>query len=343
MTRLLSLLTVLAAVAPSARAQTPCPTACAAFVAPADLARFNQSTTITTSVYVDDARADVNRRDDPNARVAGCVGGELRGVAEAQVAGGQARYFLSVAGAPNERDEAITLVYCSAQDGDVVAPLRPASNLDNSPTFEASTSYGTPQIPYRVQVRAEDLPVELVAFTAVADGQGAAVLRWRTASEIDNAGFYVERQSSGGWIEGAFVLGNGTTLETQSYRHRVTGLAPGTHRFRLRQVDLDGAFEYSPVVEVSVSTNAPAMLWAPSILRGGAGADVRFAVARAGVVRVAVYSLLGRSVAELYAGAVEAGESRSVRWSAEGQASGLYLLVLESQGARTTRTLTLVR
>ena len=335
----LALLTVLA---PSVQAQTPCPVACAAFVAPADLSRFNQSTGITAAVYVDDARDDANRRDDPNARLAGCIGGELRGVAPAQMSGGQARYFLSVAGDPNERGEAIALVYCSAQDGNFVAPLTPANNFDNSPTFEAGTSYGTPQIPYRVQARAEDLPVELVAWDAVADGADAALLTWRTASETGNAGFYVERETGSVWTQSAWIRGAGTTLETQSYRHRVTGLARGVYSFRLRQVDLDGAFEYSPVVEVHVGAD-PSLTLAPVRPNPSVGTiEARFTVARSGPARVSIYDLLGRRVAGVFDGHAEAGRTyRSIHGGELG--SGIYVLVVESQGQRRTQPFVRVR
>ncbi len=327
----------------AAHAQTPCPTTCCGFVAPADLSRFDQSTGFTAAVYVDDAAVTANRRTDAGARVAGCMGGELRGVANAQQVGGQSTYFLSVAGDPNERDAPITLHYCSAADGDIVASLAPAQNADNTPTFEANTSYGSIAIPYRMQVRSGELPVELVAFAAVADGPDV-LLTWETASETNNAGFWIERaQSDETWTDLGFVSGSGTTLEAQSYRWRASHLTPGHYRFRLRQVDLDGAFEHGPIVEVDVRTMEALTLDAPGTMRAGAGTDVRFGTARGGQIRLTLYSLLGQQVAELYAGSVDAGESRSVRWSGEGQAAGLYLLVLEREGARVTRTLALVR
>ncbi len=55
-----------------------------------------------------------------------------------------------------------------------------------------------------------------------------------------------------GWRTLAFVEGQGTTTEAHAYTHRVEGLAPGTHRFLLRQVDFDGRFAYGPEVAVTV-------------------------------------------------------------------------------------------
>ena len=114
------------------------------------------------------------------------------------------------------------------------------------------------------------LPVELTSFAATADG-GAVVLSWTTASETNNAGFEVEHRSgdaagtamSSVWQRLAFVEGRGTAVEAQTYGFRAEGLAPGTHRFRLKQVDYDGVFEYSPEVEVVVEVPRRLALEAP--------------------------------------------------------------------------------
>ena len=67
----------------------------------------------------------------------------------------------------------------------------------------------------------DTLPVELASFEAVADGPGAAVLRWATASEQNNAGFEVQHAVAGGPFETAtFVQGHGTTAEPQRYAFR---------------------------------------------------------------------------------------------------------------------------
>jgi hypothetical protein len=139
------------------------------------------------------------------------------------------------------------------------------------------------------------LPVELVAFTATLDG-GHARLDWTTASETANAGFHVEHQAPGAFGVGsfvptAFVAGQNTTLEAQAYAYRTAPLSPGVHRFRLRQVDLDGAFAHSPVVELSVAARALSVYPSP--------ATSRVRIARPAGAAAAVYDLLGRRVAAL--------------------------------------------
>jgi len=66
-------------------------------------------------------------------------------------------------------------------------------------------------------VESNQLPVELTEFTGRKSEQGVE-LAWRTASELNNSGFEVERKSQGAdWNTLGFVRGNGTTTEAQSY------------------------------------------------------------------------------------------------------------------------------
>ena len=83
-------------------------------------------------------------------------------------------------------------------------------------------------------------------------------MQWRTTSETNNAGFEAQHRSpeQAAWETLRFVPGAGTTTQPQDYRFRTGALAPGTHAFRLRQVDLDGASDLSPEVRLAVKLDA---------------------------------------------------------------------------------------
>ncbi len=186
------------------------------------------------------------------------------------------------------------------------------------------------------------LPVELVAFDAVAD-KGDVLLTWTTASETNNAGFRVEQQSAGGRFERiAFVPGSGTTMETQAYQHRVTKLTPGTHTFRLQQVDTDGAVHTSPEVEVAVTLNAPYALSAayPNPTRSAVQLDL--VVRSDQVVRVRAYDALGRHIRTLHNGPVNANEPLSLALQAETLPSGMYLIHVRGELFSASRRATVV-
>ncbi len=179
------------------------------------------------------------------------------------------------------------------------------------------------------------LPVELVAFTATLDGTSAH-LAWSTASETNNAGFDVEHRSGADSFRAVgFVPGHGTKLETSSYAQTVTGLAPGTHLFRLRQVDFDGAFEYSPEVELTLEADGLALalvgLPASEALRG------TLIVPNAGSARVTLYDVLGRKQAEQD---VPAG---AFTFDVSTFAAGSYVLRVESGSQAITRSVSVLR
>ncbi|MEL6558251.1 MAG: T9SS type A sorting domain-containing protein, partial [Bacteroidota bacterium] len=94
------------------------------------------------------------------------------------------------------------------------------------------------------------LPVEMIYFTASLD-DGDAVLDWATASELNNDRFEVERSVDGVNFESiGQVSGNGTTDIQQDYQYIDIAPRQGLNYYRLKQVDFDGAFEYSEIVFV---------------------------------------------------------------------------------------------
>ena len=173
-----------------------------------------------------------------------------------------------------------------------------------------------------------ELPVELARFEAHADGAGA-VLSWETAGETNNAGFQIEHQPPSSaadvWLRVGFVEGAGTTSDVRAYRFAVADLEAGRHRFRLRQTDFDGTAQYSPEVELTLGLPDVAHLAAPypNPFRD----QTRFAVTvqQPQRVRVEVYDLLGRRVAQLFDGMLTAQHRRDFVFDATGLATGLYV------------------
>ena len=94
------------------------------------------------------------------------------------------------------------------------------------------------------------LPVDLTLFQAVKE-EDAAVLYWETASELNNDYFDIERSKDGRTFEPVGrVNGHGTTSVAQQYQWSDKSAPFGLTYYRLKQVDFDGNFEYSPIVFV---------------------------------------------------------------------------------------------
>ena len=192
------------------------------------------------------------------------------------------------------------------------------------------------------------LPVEMASFQATTTSSDAVQLTWTTASETNNAGFRVQRQTEGGsWTQVGFVdskADGGSTTATQQYRFAVeNGLAPGTHRFRLEQVDLDGTTHLSDVVSAEVQMQSALELTAPSPNPVTGSATLSFAVKNTTDATLTLYNVLGQKVRTLYTGTPTAGEAQTVRLSADGLTSGTYLLRLQANGATKTTKVTVLR
>ncbi len=184
------------------------------------------------------------------------------------------------------------------------------------------------------------LPVELVSFDAVADLKDV-ILRWETASETNNAGFEVQIAVADTFEALGYVEGHGTTLDPQQYEYQVTDLEAGRHLFRLKQVDFDGTFEYSP--EVEIITELPEVYALSPAYPNPFNPQTQFtlSVAREQQVRVEVYNLLGRRVALLFDGRLRAHQAHPFTFDAEALPSGLYFYRATGQTFTTTRTILL--
>lgn len=183
------------------------------------------------------------------------------------------------------------------------------------------------------------LPVELAAFSGVAEGQ-AAVLRWETLSETNNMGFEVERLDAGSYVKAGFVEAAG---KANSYAYRVEGLEPGIHSFRLKQMDLDGSVSYSAAIEVAIAVPGEFHLSSAYPNPFNPTTSFTLTVQRDQDVRIEVYDLLGRNVATLFEGAMAADDTQTFRFDATGLSSGLFLIRVTGENFVSTRQVTLLK
>lgn len=94
------------------------------------------------------------------------------------------------------------------------------------------------------------LPVKFTLFSGQMI-QGSVSLKWETAQEINNSHFDVQRSHNGStWETLGQVNGNRTTNTVSRYHFTDASPLKGTNLYRLMQVDLDGKFEYSRIVNV---------------------------------------------------------------------------------------------
>jgi hypothetical protein len=174
-------------------------------------------------------------------------------------------------------------------------------------------------------------PVELTSFTANSS-MGKVTLSWRTATEINNKGFEIQRKTDNNdWIIIAFKNGNGSTTISNNYSFidNISDLTANKISYRLKQLDFNGQYQYSPVVLVdniipvnySVSQNFPNP-FNPSTI-------IKYQIPQNSFVSLKVYNSLGQEAATLVNGMVNAG-SYEVQLNSSNLSSGVYYYVIKA-------------
>jgi hypothetical protein len=175
------------------------------------------------------------------------------------------------------------------------------------------------------------VPVELTSFTANIVGSNVE-LSWTTATELNNSGFEIERREDNvSFTKIAFVPGFGTTTEPKSYSYTDQSVNTGTYYYRLKQIDFDGSFTYSGVVEVDVSLPSKFALEQNYPNPFNPSTSIQFSLPVDAQVTIGVYNLVGEKVAEIASGNFTAG-SQKVTFNASALTSGIYFYQLNATG-----------
>lgn len=187
----------------------------------------------------------------------------------------------------------------------------------------------------------EALPIELTSFVGTAKNNTVELV-WKTASELNNDRFEIERSNDNlTFTKIGFVRGSGTTTESKTYRFVDEGVS-GNLYYRLKQVDFDGAFAYSPVVEVRVAPPAEFALEQNYPNPFNPTTAIRYQLPATSDVKLEVYDVLGKKVATLVNGRQAAG-IYNYTLNASTLSSGVYFYRLQAGNFVQTKKMMLVK
>jgi len=223
------------------------------------------------------------------------------------------------------------------------AGTNPGDLISINPTTGAGTVIGPTGFPgiSGLSFNPSVIPVELTSFTAdVNDSE--VLLSWNTVTEVNNSGFGIERNSGEGFETVGFVPGFGTTTEPHSYNYTDSDVQAGIYTYRLKQIDLDGTFEYSNELAVEVITPFEFALEQNYPNPFNPSTQITYQLAENSNVVLKVYNLLGKEVVVLVEEQKEAGVHK-VNFDASSLPGGVYMYRIETAGLVETKKMMLIK
>jgi len=188
------------------------------------------------------------------------------------------------------------------------------------------------------------LPVELSSFTAKVINERVH-LKWITKTEVNNYGFEIERKQGGNkWRRIGFIEGYGTTSESKEYSfiNNITEINTRLIKYRLKQMDFDGSYEYSE--EVLVENPAPVDYTLQQNYPNPFNpvTTISYSLPVKSEVELVIYNALGEEVMELANEEKEAGRY-SVEVNATRLPSGIYFYRLQAGSFVETKKMVLMK
>ncbi len=186
------------------------------------------------------------------------------------------------------------------------------------------------------------IPVELTSFSYELNGELIS-LKWSTASETNNQAFEIQKSLDNksfntiGRISG---IGNSTAVNNYSFTDIPN--TSGIIYYRLKQIDFNGEYSYSNVIEVyfnhqinySLNQNFPNP-FNPST-------SIKYSIAEEGLVTIKVFNSLGCEITSLI-NEIKSPGNYSIEFTGKDLPSGLYFYKIETKSFSQVKKMMLVK
>lgn len=189
------------------------------------------------------------------------------------------------------------------------------------------------------------LPVEITSFTSSIIGNKVE-LNWSTATEVNNYGFEIQRSAVGSrqsvWEKISFVKGSGNSNSPKKYSFTDEPIGGKEFQYRLRQIDFNGAFEYSEIITAILENASEFKLEQNYPNPFNPMTRISYTLPVRTSVKLRVYDLLAQVIVELMNGIQEAGR-HEVTFDGSNLPSGAYFYKLEAGSYIEVKKLLLVK
>jgi hypothetical protein len=231
----------------------------------------------------------------------------------------------------------ITVLASTPNDGSetVIVPNNPTSTARIKVEATDNIFFDISNVNFTIN---NAVPVELTLF--IATYQTTSVkLEWATATETNNSGFEIQRKvlsqqsaiSNSEFKTIGFTAGHGTTTQTKSYTFIDNNLLVGKHLYRLKQIDFDGAYEFSNEIEVYISAPKNYSLEQNYPNPFNPTTSIQFSLPTESDVVITLYNSLGQEVQELVNRSFSAG-LHHFNFDASSISSGVYHYRIQAKG-----------
>jgi len=195
------------------------------------------------------------------------------------------------------------------------------------------------EIDYHNDIAGVPLPVTMNSFTVNSAGRNV-ILNWETGMEINNSGFYIEKRqenSTGftGWEKTVFINGAGTSNYSHTYSYTEKNLNSGIYQYRLKQVDLNGNYEYFyPTVNDKITISSPTEVYLSQNYPNPSNPSsiINYQIPEESFVKLNVYDISGKTVKSLV-NSIQKSDYYTVKFDGNELASGIYFYKLEVTGS----------
>lgn len=198
--------------------------------------------------------------------------------------------------------------------------------------------------PIRIEFSDAPLPVELISFSA-SFSKNTVLLKWKTATEVNNLGFEIQRKSANqNWTKIGYVIGSGTSSTLREYSFVDVNIFPGSFSYRLKQIDANGSYSYSGIINVDINQPNQFKLEQNYPNPFNPSTSISYQIPNNSMVTLKVYNALGNEVAVLVNEYQTAG-SYSVKFSTSELelSSGTYLYELRAGDYVNVKKMLLVK
>ncbi len=215
------------------------------------------------------------------------------------------------------------------------------ANINSSPQSVVINGIGnffTSSVAFTLTDNTSPLPVELLNLNGALINKYVA-LTWATASELNNSGFEVEQSTDGLSFKSiGFVKGAETTNSLSQYQYADYSIAELNSKvvyYRLKQVDLDGKFNYSNTISVNLN-QVPSTIGIIVPNPFSSDITVTTTIQEKGTAVISVTDLSGKEVAKGVYELSNGIQTISLN-NLDGLDAGVYLLSLSINGHQETR------